>query len=62
MAATVHYSDAGIQALMAEAPRIIRSPLRAAAYQTLIGLLAATGGSGRRFAWNAARSTGPKAC
>jgi integrase/recombinase XerD len=37
------YSDADIQALMTEAPRIIRSPLRAATYQTLIGLLAATG-------------------
>ena len=37
------YSDADIQALMAEVPRIIRSPLRAATYQTLIGLLAATG-------------------
>jgi integrase len=28
---------------MTEVPRIIRSPLRAATYQTLIGLLAATG-------------------
>jgi len=37
------YSDADIQALMIEVPRIIRSPLRAATYQTLIGLLAATG-------------------
>ena len=37
------YSDADIQALMTEVPRIIRSPLRAATYQTLIGLLAATG-------------------
>jgi integrase len=37
------YSGAGIQALMAEVPRVVRSPLRAATYQTLIGLLAATG-------------------
>ena len=37
------YSDADIQALMAEVPRIVRSPLRAVTYQTLIGLLAATG-------------------
>lgn len=37
------YSDADIQALMTEVPRITRSPLRAATYQTLIGLLAATG-------------------
>jgi integrase/recombinase XerD len=37
------YSDADIQALMAEVPRVVRSPLRAATYQTLIGLLAATG-------------------
>jgi integrase/recombinase XerD len=37
------YSDADIQALMAGVPRIVRAPLRAATYQTLIGLLAATG-------------------
>ena len=37
------YSDADIEALMAEVPRVVRSPLRAATYQTLIGLLAATG-------------------
>jgi integrase/recombinase XerD len=37
------YSDADIAALMAQVPRIVRSPLRAATYQTLIGLLAATG-------------------
>ena len=37
------YSDADIQALMTEVPRIIRAPLRTATYQTLIGLLAATG-------------------
>jgi integrase/recombinase XerD len=37
------YSDADIQALMAAVPRVVCSPLRAATYQTLIGLLAATG-------------------
>jgi integrase len=37
------YSDADIRALMAEVPHVVRSPLRAATYQTLIGLLAATG-------------------
>lgn len=37
------YSSADIQALMAEVPHVVRSPLRAATYQTLIGLLAATG-------------------
>jgi integrase len=37
------YSDADIAALMAEARRAIRQPLRAATYETLIGLLAATG-------------------
>lgn len=37
------YSDADIQALMAQVPRVVRSPLRVATYQTLIGLLAATG-------------------
>ena len=37
------YSDADIQALMAGLPRVVRSPLRAATYQTLTGLLAATG-------------------
>ena len=37
------YSDADIGALMAQVPRIVCSPLRAATYQTLIGLLAATG-------------------
>jgi integrase/recombinase XerD len=37
------YSDADIETLMAEVPRVVRSPLRAATYQTLIGLLAATG-------------------
>ena len=37
------YSDADIQALMGQVPRVVRSPLRAATYQTLTGLLAATG-------------------
>jgi integrase len=37
------YSDADIQALIAQVPRVVRSPLRVATYQTLIGLLAATG-------------------
>lgn len=37
------YSDADIAALMGEARRTIRQPLRAASYETLIGLLAATG-------------------
>ncbi len=37
------YSAADIEALMAEAARAIQAPLRAATYQTLIGLLAATG-------------------
>lgn len=37
------YSDADIVALMSAARRSIRQPLRAATYETLIGLLAATG-------------------
>jgi integrase/recombinase XerD len=37
------YSDADIEALMAQVPCVVRSPLRVATYQTLIGLLAATG-------------------
>jgi integrase/recombinase XerD len=37
------YSDADVVALMAEVPRIIPTPLRAATLQTMIGLLAATG-------------------
>lgn len=37
------YSEADIVALMDEARRTIRQPLRAATYETLIGLLAATG-------------------
>ena len=36
------YSEADIAALMARGPRL-RSPLRAATYETLIGLLAVTG-------------------
>lgn len=37
------YSDADIGALMAQVPRVVRSPQRAVTYQTLIGLLASTG-------------------
>jgi integrase len=37
------YSDADIVALMDEVPRLIPTPLRAATFQTMIGLLAATG-------------------
>jgi integrase len=37
------YSGADIVALMAEVPRLIPTPLRAATFQTMIGLLAATG-------------------
>ncbi|MEH1130795.1 tyrosine-type recombinase/integrase [Micromonospora sp. CPCC 206061] len=37
------YSAADVRALMAEAARSIPTPLRAATYQTLIGLLAASG-------------------
>lgn len=37
------YTEAEIVALMSEARRAIRQPLRAATYETLIGLLAATG-------------------
>jgi integrase len=37
------YSEAEIVALMAEARRSITQPLRAATFETLIGLLAATG-------------------
>jgi integrase len=37
------YSDADIAALIEEARQTIREPLRAATYETLIGLLAATG-------------------
>ena len=37
------YTDADVVALMEQAHRSIAQPLRAATYQTLIGLLAATG-------------------
>jgi integrase/recombinase XerD len=37
------YSGADVQALMAEVPRVIPTPLRAVTFQTMIGLLAATG-------------------
>lgn len=37
------YSDADVQALIAAVPRVVRSPLRIVTYQTLTGLLAATG-------------------
>lgn len=37
------YSQADVVALMAEVPRLIPTPLRAATFQTMIGLLAATG-------------------
>jgi integrase/recombinase XerD len=37
------YSPGDIEALIAEAPRLIPTPLRAATFQTMIGLLAATG-------------------
>jgi integrase/recombinase XerD len=57
------YSDADIAALMEQARRSIREPLRAATYQTLIGLLAASGcGSARRSSSTAAISTGRTAC
>jgi integrase/recombinase XerD len=37
------YSEADVVALLAEVPRLIPTPLRAATFQTMIGLLAATG-------------------
>jgi integrase/recombinase XerD len=37
------YSEADIQALIAAVPRLIPTPFRAATFQTMIGLLAATG-------------------
>src|SRR5258708_22999196 len=37
------YSPADGEALMAEVPRLIPTPFRAATFQTMIGLLAATG-------------------
>jgi integrase/recombinase XerD len=56
------YSDAEIGALIAAAAGL-RFPLRAATYQTLIGLLAVTGcGSARRSASTGPTSTSPAAC
>ena len=53
------YSPADIDAVMSQARTSIASPLRAATYDTLIGLLAATGcGSVRRSSSTAATSTG----
>ncbi|MGH3598700.1 MAG: tyrosine-type recombinase/integrase, partial [Pseudonocardiaceae bacterium] len=37
------YSRQDVEALMAEVPRLVPTPLRAATFQTMIGLLAATG-------------------
>lgn len=37
------YSQADVQALMAQVPRLVPTPLRAVTFQTMIGLLAATG-------------------
>jgi integrase/recombinase XerD len=37
------YSDADIVALMEEVPRLVPTPMRAATFQTMIGLLVATG-------------------
>src|SRR6202035_2110469 len=37
------YSTADVEALMAEVPRLIPTPLRAATFETMIGLLAVTG-------------------
>jgi integrase len=37
------YSEADVVALMDEVPRLVPTPLRAATFQTMIGLLAATG-------------------
>ena len=37
------YSSADVEALMAEVPRLIPTPLRAATFATMIGLLAVTG-------------------
>ena len=56
------YSEADIAALMAAA-RALRSPLRAATYETLIGLIAATGmRSGRRCDSTETTSTGTTGC
>ena len=49
LAAAVHSTPpADVQALMAEVPRLVPTPLRAATFQTMIGLLAATGMRYRR--------------
>jgi integrase len=37
------YSSADVEALMAEVPRLVPTPLRAATFQTMIGVLATTG-------------------
>jgi integrase len=37
------YSGGDVEALMAEVPRLVPSPFRAATFQTMIGLLVATG-------------------
>jgi integrase/recombinase XerD len=37
------YSDGDVEALMSAVPRLVPTPLRAATFQTMIGLLAATG-------------------
>lgn len=37
------YSDQNVEALIAEVPAVVPTPLRAATFQTMIGLLAATG-------------------
>jgi len=37
------YSDADVVAIMSEVPRLIPTPLRAATFQTMVGVLAATG-------------------
>jgi integrase/recombinase XerD len=37
------YSDTDVEALMNAVPRLVPTPLRAATFQTMIGLLAATG-------------------
>ena len=42
------YSDAEIAALLMTAARTLRNPLKAATFQTLIGLLAVTGLRGSR--------------
>jgi len=56
------YTSADIGTLLEAAGRTIVSPLRAATYQTLIGLLAASCGSARPSSSTAVTSTGPRAC